>query len=53
MHLYSNAQNKQEERKAMVQLEIHHLIAIKETWWDELHNWSTMIESYNVFRRGK
>lgn len=30
--------NKEEELKATVQLESYDLIAVAETWWDELHN---------------
>ena len=51
--LYTNASsmgNKQEELEAVVQLGKYDLIAIMETWWDESHNWNTLIEDYRLFR---
>ena len=32
--------NIQEELEAIVQLENYDIVAIMETWWDDLHNWS-------------
>jgi len=29
------------------------LIAIKTTWWDESHNWNTVIDGYRHFRRDR
>ena len=34
--------NKQEELEAMMGLENNDLVAIRETWWNESHNWRTM-----------
>ena len=45
--------NKQEELETMVQLGKHDLIAITETWWDESHDWNTLIEEYRLFRRDR
>ena len=52
--LYTNAcsmGNKQEELVAAAQMENYELIAIAETWWDELHDWSAVINVYKLFRR--
>ena len=52
--LYTNERsmgNKQEELETVVQLGKYDLIAIMETWWDESHNWNTLIEDYRLFRR--
>ena len=41
-YLYTNAcsiGNKQEKLETVVQLGKYDLIAITETWWDELHDW--------------
>ena len=45
--------NKQEELETMVQLGKYYLIAITETWWDESHDWNTLIEDYRLFRRDR
>lgn len=45
--------NKQDEQETMMQLESYGLIAIKETWWNECHNWNTVIEGYKHFQRDK
>jgi len=45
--------NKQEELETMVQLGKYDLIAIMETWWDELHSWNTLTEYYSLFRRDR
>ena len=29
------------------------LTAIMETWWDESHDWNTLIEDYRLFRRDR
>jgi len=39
--IYTNAHsmgNKQEELEAIVQQESYDIVAIMETWWDDLHN---------------
>jgi len=54
--LYTNAHsmgNKQEELETVVQLGKYDLIAIMETWWDESHDWNTLIEDYRLFRRDR
>ena len=54
--LYTNAHSmgdKQEELEAVVQLGKYDLIAIMETWWDESHNWNTLIEDYRLFVRDR
>ena len=43
--------NKQEELETVVQLENCDLIAIVESWWDDSHNWNTMIDGYELFRK--
>ncbi|PKU45859.1 rna-directed dna polymerase from mobile element jockey-like [Limosa lapponica baueri] len=45
--------NKQEELEAIVQQENYNIVAITETWWDDLHNWSAAINGYQLFRRGR
>jgi len=53
--IYTNAYsmgNKQEELEAIVQQEKYNIIAITETWWDELHNWNAAIH-YKLFRRSR
>ena len=50
--LYTNSRsmgNKQDELETMAQLRKYDLIAIIETWWDESHNWNTLIEDYRFF----
>ena len=54
--LYTNALsmgNKQEELETMAQLRKYDLIAIMEMWWDESHDWCTLIEDYRLFRRDR
>ncbi|GAB0189218.1 hypothetical protein GRJ2_001387100 [Grus japonensis] len=56
--IYTNAcsmGNKQEELEAIMQLENYNILAITETWWDDLHNWSaaTAVDGYKLFRRDR
>ena len=54
--LYTSARsmgNKQEELETMAQQGKYDLIAITEIWWDESHNWNTLIEDYRLFRRAR
>ena len=54
--LYTNAcsmVNKQEELETMAQVGKYDLIAIMEIWWDESHNWNTLIENYRLFGRDR
>ena len=39
--------------ETMVQLENYALTAVTETWWDDSHNWNTMIKSDKLFRRDR
>ena len=51
--LYTNARsmgNKQEELEAIVQQENYDIVATKETWWDDSHNWSVAMDGYKLFR---
>ncbi|GAB0206897.1 hypothetical protein GRJ2_003155300 [Grus japonensis] len=45
--------NKQEELEAIVQQENYDIVAITETWWDDLHNWSAAMDGYKLFRRDR
>ena len=45
--------NKEEEWEAIVQLENCDIVAITETWWDDLHNWSAAMDGYKLFRRAR
>ena len=54
--LYTNERsmgNKQEELETVTQLGKYGQIAIMETWWDESHDWNTLIEDYRLFRRDR
>jgi len=54
--LYTNAcsiGNKQGEMETMMSLENYDLVAITETWWDESHDWHTVIEGYRLFRKDR
>ncbi|PKU47234.1 rna-directed dna polymerase from mobile element jockey-like [Limosa lapponica baueri] len=43
--------NKQEELEAIVQQENYDIVAIMETWWDDLHNCNAAMDGYKLFRR--
>ncbi|KAK4826044.1 hypothetical protein QYF61_003943 [Mycteria americana] len=45
--------NKQEELEAVVHQENYDMVAITETWWDDLHNWSAAMDGYKLFRRDR
>lgn len=50
--IYSNVQgidNKQGEPYTTVQQENYDIVAIMETWWDDLHSWSAAMDSYKIF----
>ncbi|KAK4811010.1 hypothetical protein QYF61_015714 [Mycteria americana] len=54
--LYTNARsmgNKQEELEAIVHQENYDMVAIMETWWDDSHNWSAVMDGYKLFRRDR
>ncbi|KAK4814759.1 hypothetical protein QYF61_026736 [Mycteria americana] len=53
---YTNARsigNKQEELEAIVHQENYDMVAIMETWWDDSHNWSAVMDGYKLFRRDR
>ena len=52
-HIYTSAcsmGNKREELEAIVQQENYDIVAITETWWDDLQNWSAAMDGYKLFR---
>ncbi|KAK4819787.1 hypothetical protein QYF61_011387 [Mycteria americana] len=54
--LYTNARstgNKEEELEAIVHQENYDTVAITETWWDDSHNWSAVMDGYKLFRRDR
>jgi len=54
--LYTNAcsmGNKQEELEATVRLESYDIVTIKETEWNDSHSWSTVMDGYQLFKRGR
>ena len=54
--LYTNARsmgNKQEELEAIVCLESYDIVAITETWWNDSHSWSEVMEGYRLFKRDR
>lgn len=51
MLIYQCMEYKQEELETIVHQRNHDLIAIMETWWNELHGWSAAIGGYRLFRR--
>lgn len=44
---------KVEDIETIMQLENYNLITITEKQWVELHNWNTVIEDDELFRRGR
>ncbi|CAM5117140.1 unnamed protein product [Natator depressus] len=52
--LYTNAQslgNKQGELEVLVMSGNYDMIGITETWWDNSHDWSTVMDGYKLFRK--
>ncbi|GAB0208489.1 hypothetical protein GRJ2_003314600 [Grus japonensis] len=45
--------NKQEQLEAIVQRENYDIVAIREIWWDDLHNWAAVMDGYKLFRRDR
>ncbi|GAB0183515.1 hypothetical protein GRJ2_000816800 [Grus japonensis] len=43
----------QEELEAIVQWENYDIVAITETWWDQLHNRSAAMDDYKLVRRDR
>jgi len=54
--IYNNARcmgNKQEELEAIIQQDGYHLVAITEMWWDNSHDWYTVMDGYRRFRKDR
>lgn len=52
--IYTNARsmgNKQEELEAIVQQGNYDIVAITETWWEDSHEWSAVIDGFFFFLR--
>jgi len=45
--------NKQEELEAITQQDGYDLVAIRETWWDNSHDWHNVMEGYRLFRKDR
>ncbi|KAK4810629.1 hypothetical protein QYF61_007366 [Mycteria americana] len=45
--------NKQEELEAIVHQENYDIVAVTETWRDDLHNWSAAVDGYKPFKRDR
>ena len=45
--------NKQEELEAIIQQDDYDLVAIKEKWWDNSHNWHAVMDGYGLFRKDR
>ncbi|CAM5130792.1 unnamed protein product [Natator depressus] len=53
---YTNAQslgNKQGELEVLVMSGNYDVIGITETWWDNSHDWSTVMDGYKLFRKDR
>uniref|UniRef100_A0A8C3FIA9 C-type lectin domain-containing protein n=1 Tax=Chrysemys picta bellii TaxID=8478 RepID=A0A8C3FIA9_CHRPI len=54
--LYTNARsqgNKQGELEVLAQSRNYDVIGITETWWDNSHDWSTVMDGYKLFRKDR
>ncbi|XP_065411777.1 uncharacterized protein LOC135973241 [Chrysemys picta bellii] len=54
--LYTNARslgNKQGELEVLAQSGNYDVIGITETWWDNSHDWSTVMDGYKLFRKDR
>jgi len=45
--------NKQEELEAIIQQDGYDLVAIRETWWDNSHDWHAVMDVYRLFRKDR
>ncbi|KAJ7427171.1 mitochondrial fission process protein 1 [Willisornis vidua] len=45
--------NKQEDLEAIVQQENYDIVAVTETLWDDLHDWSAAMGDYKLFRKDR
>ena len=54
--LYTNVcsmGNKQEELEGIVWSESYDIVAIMETWWNNSHSWSAVMDGYQLFKRDR
>jgi len=49
----SSMGNQQEELEAIVQQDSNDFVAIAETWWDDFHDWSALMDGYKLFSRDR
>ena len=52
-HQCKSMGNKQEELEAIVCSESYDIVAIMETWWNNSHSWSEVMEGYWLFKRDR
>jgi len=55
-YIYTNASSmdkKQNKLEAIMQQKNNDIVAITETWQDDSHNWSVVVDSYKRFKRGR
>jgi len=45
--------NKQEELEAITQQDGYDLVAITETWWDNLRDWHDVMDGYRLFKKDR
>ena len=45
--------NKEEELEAILQSESYDIVTITETWWNDSHCWSAVMDSYQLFKRDR
>ncbi|TRZ19413.1 hypothetical protein HGM15179_007741 [Zosterops borbonicus] len=53
--MYTNARSmgNKKELEVMVQQQSYDVVAITEMWWDDSYGWSTALDGYRLFRRGR
>lgn len=54
--IYTNARsmgNKQKELETTVHQQNYGIVAVMETWCDDLHNWSATMDDYKLFKRDR
>jgi len=45
--------NKEEELEAIVRSESYDIVTIMETWWNDSHSWSVVIDGYQHLKRDR
>ncbi|XP_068265462.1 olfactory receptor 14I1-like [Nyctibius grandis] len=45
--------NKREELEVIVRQERYDVVAIMETWWDDSHDWSAVMDDHKLFRKDR